>query len=60
MKIKRKELVEVLEKQEKPVKLEGFTTEELDEILFDYEEEERIKKLLLYQQMFYERLICLM
>ncbi len=31
----RKELVEVLEKQEKPVKLEGFTTEELDEILFD-------------------------
>lgn len=41
---KREELVKVLEKQEKPVKLEGFTTEELDEILFDYEEEERIKK----------------
>ena len=31
----RKELIEVLGKQDKVVKLEGFSTEELNELLFN-------------------------
>ncbi len=40
----RKELIEVLGKQDKVVKLEGFSTEELNELLFNYVEEGDTKK----------------
>ena len=40
----RKELIEVLGKQDKVVKLEGFSTEELNELLFNYIEEGATKK----------------